>query len=366
LEQVNPGFRSDHVLTMQLALPEVRYSGIKVGLFYQSLLERIQKLPGVEASGMNHFLPFGNSDATLNFQIQGRPPLGTVEQPRAGFRAANPGYFTALRIPLLRGRVFDASDGERTPKVVVVNEAAARRYWPGENPVGKRILSGLDDSEWSTIVGVVGDVRHTALDVEVKPETYYHYLQIPPHWMSFAEGTIWLVIRTDSDPASMTSAVRREVHSLDPNLPVYNVSTMEELVQGSVAQARFRTFLLAVFAALALILALIGLYGVMSYAVTQRTQELGVRSALGAQPADLLQLVVGHGLRLALSGVGIGLAFALVGTRIISKLLFGVTAVDPLTFGLTSLGMLAAAVAATTIPAVRATRIAPATALRTE
>jgi putative ABC transport system permease protein len=184
--------------------------------------------------------------------------------------------------------------------------------------------------------------------------------------MSFAEGTIWLVIRTDSDPASMTSAVRREVHSLDPNLPVYNVSTMEELVQGSVAQARFRTFLLAVFAALALILALIGLYGVMSYAVTQRTQELGVRSALGAQPADLLQLVVGHGLRLALSGVGIGLAFALVGTRIISKLLFGVTAVDPLTFGLTSLGMLAAAVAATTIPAVRATRIAPATALRTE
>jgi putative ABC transport system permease protein len=366
LQQVNPGFRTDHVLTMQLALPEVRYSGIQVGLFYQRLLERVQALPGVEASGISRFLPLSNRDASLNFQIQGQPPVGTVDQPRANFRAASAGYLTALRIPLLRGRDFDSSDGEHTPKVVIVNQTAARRYWPGQNPVGKRILSGLDDSEWSTIVGVVGDVKHTGLDAEVRPETYYHYLQIPPHWMNFAEATVALVIESRSDPASMTSSVRAAVRSLDPDLPVFNVKTMEDVVHGSVAEARFRTLLLAVFAGLALVLAMVGLYGVMSYSVTQRTQELGVRAALGAQPGDLLQLVVGHGLRLALGGVGIGLAVAIAGTRIISKMLFGVTAIDPVTFGVTCLGMLGVAVAASLIPAMRATRVDPATALRTE
>ncbi|HYL34275.1 MAG TPA: ABC transporter permease [Bryobacteraceae bacterium] len=365
LERVNPGFQTDHVLTMQLALPEARYSGIQIGLFYQLLLERVQGLPDVGASGICRFLPLSNSDASLNFQIQGQPVRNT-DQPRAKFRAASAGYFTALRIPLLEGRLFDSSDGQHTPKVVIINQAAARRFWPGENPLGKRILSGLDDSEWSMIIGVVGDVKHAGLDADAEPETYYHYLQIPPHWMNFAEATTSLAIRTSSDPRGIISPLRREVRGLDPDLPLFNVRTMQELVQGSVAQVRLRTFLLALFAGLGLVLALVGLYGVISYSVTQRTQELGVRSALGAQPRDLLQLVVGHGMRLALFGVGIGAALALVGTRIISKLLFNVAAVDPITFGVTCLGMLGAAVAASAVPAWRATRVDPANALRDE
>ncbi|MBZ5608401.1 MAG: ABC transporter permease [Acidobacteriia bacterium] len=366
LQDVNPGFRADHLLTMQISLPETRYSGLKVALFYQQLLERVQALPGVKAAGVSRFLPLGGGDASANFQIAGQPSGAIADQPRAKFRATSEAYFAAVGIPLLQGRLFDRTDGQNSPKVVIINDLARRRYWPNQDPIGKRIQAGFDESNWATIIGVVGNVRHAGLDAEISPETYYHYLQIPPEVMNFAEGTMALVLRTSGDPAALTPEVRNELRTLDPNQPVFNVRTMAEVISGSVAQPRFRTLLLTIFASLALLLAAIGLYGVMAYSVTQRVNELGVRAALGAQPSDILKLVVGHGLRLALVGIGAGVLLALAGSRIISRLLFGVKVIDPLTFGVTCLGMLAVSTLACLVPALKATRVEPAKALRAE
>ena len=366
LQQVNPGFRPDHVLTMQISLPEARYSGMKVGLFYKQLIERVQALPGAQAAGVSRYLPLGGSDASLNFQIESQPVVASADQPRAKYRAASPGYFSAMGIPLIRGRYFDQSDGERTPGVAIINEAMARRYWPNENPLGKRIQSGIADGKWSTIVGVVGNVKHMGLDAATNEEMYYHYLQAPVALMSFVEGTMTVVVRTASDPAAMTAAIRNVVRALDPDQPVFNVKTMQELVQGSVAQQRFRALLWGVFAALALTLAAIGLYGVISYSVTQRVNELGVRTALGAQSGDILKLVVGQAARLAAIGIGIGVALALGLTRMLNQLLFGVGAMDPITFASTCIVIFGVALAASYIPALRATRVDPVIALRNE
>jgi putative ABC transport system permease protein len=366
LERVNPGFRTDHVLTMQIALPPARYPGMKVALFYQQLLNRLRSLGGMQSMGICRFLPLDGSDASLNFRIEGRPLVASGDQPRAKFRAASEGYFEALGIPLIEGRLFDRTDDLHTPKAVVINQTAARRYWPNEDPVGKRILSGVDESEWTTVIGVVGDVRHTGLDAEVNPETYYHYLQIPADAMNFAEASMALVIRTNADPAALTAGIRKEVQSLDAGQPVFSVRTMQDVVEGSVAQPRFRTLLLSIFAGIAVLLAATGVYGAMSYSVTQRFNEFGIRAALGAQPADLLKLVVGHGIRLVVIGIAIGLVAALLGARVLANLLFHVHQADPITFVLTCLSMLLVAILASFIPGLRATRVDPAVALRNE
>jgi putative ABC transport system permease protein len=366
LQRVDPGFRADHVLTMQLALPQPRYSGLKIARFYQQLLERVSELAGVQSAGVCRFLPLSGTDVSLNFHIEGQPLLAIADQPRAKFRAASAGYFRALGIQLLRGRFFDGSDGERTPKVVVINEAAARRYWPGQDPLGRRILSGNDDNAWSTIIGIAADVKHAGLDVETSPETYYHYLQIPPEIINFAEATMFLVVRTSADPVPLAASVRKQVGTLDPNQPVFNVRSMEEVVEGSVAQPRFRMLLLGLFASLALLLAAIGLYGVIAYSVTQRVNELGVRMALGAQRSDIWKLIVGHGVRMAGIGIGIGVVLAGASTWVLSRLLFGVKALDTLTFGATCLLTIGVALGASFFPALRATRVEPATALRAD
>jgi putative ABC transport system permease protein len=249
---------------------------------------------------------------------------------------------------------------------VIINQTAARRYWPNQNPIGKRILSGLDDNQWSTIIGVVGDVKHTGLDADTNPETYYHYLQIPPEAMNFAEATMALAIRTSADPAAMTSAVREALRTLDPSLPVFNVHTMRDFLYGSLAQPRFRTFLVGIFAGLALVLASLGLYGVVAYSVSQRTAELGIRVALGAQPGSILKLVVFHTAGLAAIGLAIGVAVTLAGSRIISRFLFGISATDPVTLGTASLVILLVALTASLVPALRAAKVDPATALRAE
>jgi putative ABC transport system permease protein len=366
LQQVNPGFRADHVLTMQIALPERRYAGLRVGLFYKQLLERVRVLPGVQSAGICRFLPLGGTDASANFQIEGQPALPTADQPRAKFRAASGEYFAALRIPLLKGRLFDRSDSESTPKVVIINQTAARRFWPNQDPIGKRILSGFDNNKWSTIVGVVGDVKHSGLDAETNPETYYHFLQLPPEAMNFTEGTMSLVLRTSMDPAAAVSSVRNEIRKLDPEQPVFNVKTMQDVVDGSIAQPRFRTLLLSVFGGLALLLAAIGLYAVMSYSVTQRVPEMGIRMALGAEPGDLLQMVLWNGLRLAVLGAAIGVVLALAAARLLSSILFEIKPADPATFLVTCLIILAIASIASLLPALKATRVDPASALRTD
>jgi putative ABC transport system permease protein len=275
-------------------------------------------------------------------------------------------YFDAMGIPLIRGRHFDHRDGQNTPGVAVINETLARTFFPSEDPVGKRIQSGLPGSAWCTIVGIVRDVKHAGLDAKDKPEMYYHYLQVPPAWLGFVEGTMTAVLRTDAEPSSLAAAARAEVHKLDSSLAVFNVFTMDALVDSSLARPRFRTTLLGGFAGLALILAAIGLYGVTAYSVERRTNELGVRMALGAQKKDVLRLVMGQGALLAIIGIGIGLGLAFAVKRVISNLLFDVSATDPWTFAVTSLLILAVALAASLIPALRAIKVDPVVALRYE
>lgn len=366
LQDVNPGFRPDHVLTMQLSLPPAAYADLKVGLFFEQLLDRVRVLPGVQASGICRFLPLNGSDASGNFQIEGQPVLAAADQPRAKFRTASGGYFSALGIPLIRGRVFDRTDTQHTPKVVVINQTAARRYWPNQDPIGKRILSGLDENQWSTIIGVVGDIKQAGLDSPTSPETYYHYLQIPPGEMNFAESSMALVIRTTADPAAMTSSVREALHTLDPAQPIYNVQSMDQVLQESVAQPRFRAFLIGLFAALALVLASIGLYGVVAYSVSQRTAELGIRVAVGARPADIVKLVVFRAAGLAAMGLVIGIGASLVGSRLLSGFLFEVSPSDPFTLGVASIVILAVALTASLVPALRAAKVDPVVALRAE
>lgn len=366
LQEVNPGFRADHVLTMQLSLPQARYPGLKVGLFYDQLLSRVARLPGVETAGVCRFLPLGGTDASANFQIEGQPHLSSADQPRAKFRTASGGYFRALGIQLLRGRLFDNRDNQQTPKVVIINETAARRYWPEDDPIGKRILSSFDEDQWSTIIGVVGDVKYAGLDAETNPETYYHYLQIPPEEMNFAESSMALAIRTTADPDAIAPAVRQELRALDPSQPAFNVRSMQDVLQSSVAQPAFRTFLTSAFAGLALALAALGLYGVVAYSVSQRTIELSIRMALGAQPGSILGLVLFRTAGLTLAGLAIGIAVSIVGGRLFSRFLFGVSATDGITLAAATVVILAVALTASLVPALRAVKIAPASALQAE
>lgn len=366
LQSVNPGFRTDHVLTMRLTLPAARYAGLRVARFYEQLLDRVGNVPGVQMAGVTRDVPLSGSDVSLNFIVEHRPALSSSDQPRAKFRAVSADYFAAMGIPLLKGRAFAASDSVQTPPVAIVNETLIRRTFPNEDPLGKRIQTGIDGSPWYTIVGVIGNVKHTGLDIAANAEMYFPYQQVPPALMSFVEGTMTLVVRTAIDPSSMARTIGAQVQALDPDEAVFKVATMEELFHNSVAQPRFRAFLLGVFAAVALVLASTGLYGVISYSVSQRSNELGIRAALGAQKGDLMRLVLGEGARLAAAGVLIGLvlSFFLAGT--IAKLLYGVTSHDPLTFVAIPVLLLAVAVFACYVPARRATRADPNVALRYE
>lgn len=368
MRDVNPGFRADHVLTMQLSLPPLRYPGARIGAFYEQLLGRVDRLPGVQTAGICRFLPLSGSDASANFQIEGQPHLSDADQPRAKFRTASAGYFRAMGIPLLRGRLFDERDNQHSPKVVIINQTAARRYWPGQDPIGRRILSGADEDQqsWSTVVGVVGDVKYAGLDAVTSPETYYQYLQIPPELMNVAEGTMALAIRTAADPGAVASSVRGELRSLDPAQPLFNVRTMDALLDNSIAQPRFRAFLVSSFAALALALVALGLYGVVAYSVSQRVAELAIRVALGAQPSGILRLVLARVAGLTLLGLAIGVAISLAGRGILARFLFGVTPADPLTLALVSLLILSVAVGASMGPALRSTRVDPVIVLRAE
>ena len=362
LQGLDPGFRPENVLVMGTVLPRQKYVELpKRSAFYQQVLERVKTLPGVVGAACTTSVPLVLRGGTNGFAIEGKPPAAGSD---ANHRQISPDYFRVMGIPLRAGRYFDEHDGTDSLPVAIINETMASKFWPNENALGKRFkVSGpKPDRPWLTIVGVVGDVRQMGLDVPVKAEMYFPYRQMDVFWAAPSQ----LAIRTAGDPMNVVAAVRREVWAVDKDQPISNVRTMEEILDGEVAPRRLQMSLLAGFAALALLLASIGIYGVLSYAVTQRTHEIGIRMALGARRRDVLRMVVGDGMRLALWGVGIGLAAALALTRMMASLLYGVTATDPSTFALVPVLLLFVALIASYIPARRATKVDPQVALRYE
>ncbi|HXG68904.1 MAG TPA: ABC transporter permease [Blastocatellia bacterium] len=359
LQEVKPGFDPNNVLTMAISLPEARYpKPEQQAAFFRQLLENLETLPGVETVGAVLPLPYSHSNYSYTFDIEGRPSAAPGERTAASWRAVSPDYFRAMRIPLLKGRAFTEQDVRNAEKVIIINETMAQRYFPDEDPIGKRMTIGINNIT-ARIVGIVGDVKFAGLDSELSPEMYTPYPQT-------TAGVMNIVMRTTGDPASVIAAARSQAQLLDRDLPVYDIKPMEERLSESVAQPRFNTLLLTIFAAVALALAVVGIYGVMSYSVTQRTHEIGIRMALGAGRGDVLRLVVGQGMALALVGVGVGLAGAYFLTRWLESLLFGVTATDPATFAAISLLLVAVALFASYIPARRATKVDPMVALRHE
>jgi putative ABC transport system permease protein len=368
LQDVPPGFQADHLFVADLPLsltayakPEQRYQ------FFDRVVERARSLPGVRSAGAASFLPVSGGGGLLHFNIAGRPPKSPHEYTAAGYRNVTPNYFETLGIPLLQGRFLTPADKDKAPAVVVINATMAHTYFPNENPLGKRIqLGATPDPDPQNpnmeVVGVVGDVIQ-GLGIEPKAEMYLPYRQadgvLPVFQLS-------IVLRTGGDPLLQASALRSALSEIDPNQPLVNVRTMEDNIATTVAQPRFRTWLIGIFAGLAVLLGAVGIYGVMSYSVTQRTNEIGIRVTLGAQPADVFRAVVGEGLRFALLGVGVGLAAALVLTRVLQSFLYGISATDPLTFASVTSLLVSVAVAASFFPARRATRVDPIIALRHE
>jgi putative ABC transport system permease protein len=367
LQQVSPGFDPQNLLTMNLSLPDYRYREPQQrAAFYQQALEQIRALPGVVSAGATSILPLSGSNSSGSFRIEGRQVAQNESLPHGDRWAVTAGYFETMKIPLLRGRFFDQRDVAGTPAVAVpgvaiIDEDLAKKYWPNEDPVGKRIsFEGPPDNRiWREVVGIVGHVKHRSLEGESRVQYYI------PHPQR-AQAGMNLAIRTAGKPTDLTGAVRGVIAGLDRDLPVFRVNTMEQYVADSMTLRRFTMTLLGIFALLALLLASVGLYGVLSYSVTQRSHEIGIRMALGARAGDVLKLVVRQGMVLAASGIGIGLLGAFALTRVMKTLLFGVGAADPLTY-LVIAGLLAGiALLACWLPARRATRVDPMIALRYE
>ncbi len=361
LLNVNPGFTTDKILALQVFIWDEIPEPEKRLPFFDQAFERIAAVPGVESVGGVSSLPFFRYEMPTTFTVEGRPSPAPGQELSAYRGMATPDYFRTLGIPLRQGRFFTRFDDSRSNRVVLINESLARRYFPGEDPVEKKVLLRTRDGQPDprTIVGVIGDMRPDGLDSDPRPEIY-----LPYHQTTFGEMTF--VIRTTGDPQQVLPAVKEQVWSLNKELTFYRVATMEQLVSESLATRRFNLFLLSAFAAIALMLAGVGIYGLISFATNQRTHEIGVRMALGAQAGDVLKMVVRQGMILALVGVGLGLVAALALTRLMSSLLFGVTPTDPATYTGVSLLLSAVALLACYIPARRATKVDPMVALRYE
>jgi putative ABC transport system permease protein len=365
LTNVDPGFRTDHVLTMEMTLPEGKYKeDVEVSNAYKQVVRQIETLPGVKSAGAIDYLPLGLASNTVGFIVQGAEEPAPGEAARAARTSVvTPGYFQTLNVQLLDGRLINEQDSEKSQPAIVINARMAERFWPNGDAVGKRIAlkSELKSGEarWREVVGVVSDVRQTSLDMKPRPEMYLPLTQA-------ASRSMALVIHTDSDPLGLVGSVRQEVRTLDKDQPVFNVRTMESLVSESVFAQRFSMALLSVFALIALILAAVGIYAVMSYSVAQRTHEIGIRMSLGAQQRDILKMVVGKALRLTAIGLVIGLVCAIGMTQVLASLLYGVSASDPVVFLGTSLLFASIALLASYIPASRASRVDPLVALRYE
>lgn len=361
LQAVDPGFNAENVLTMRVNLPRLKYDTDSKRInFFKQAVEKMQALPGVEAAGAVSFMPFVAAHAGTRVEIEGRPELPPGQALTTGVIVTDQHYFRALQIPLKRGRLYTEQEATEMRHVVVINESFARKHFSGEDPLGKRLVINMkDDNQPCEIIGIVGDSKHLRLNDEVQPVSYWPHPELAYQFMTF-------VIRTKGEAAAVTTAAREVIRSLDPEQPVADVRTLESMIGSSMAKARFSTLLLTIFAVIALLLAVVGIYGVMAYSVSARTHEIGVRMALGAQRGDVLRLVVRRGMALALGGVAIGVATSLALTHLMKSLLFNVSTIDPLTFVGVPLLLSIVALAACLIPARRATKVDPMVALRYE
>jgi predicted permease len=360
LTHVSPGFRADSILTARLSLPRSRYpDNRRIAAFERELLETLSRKPGVQSAGLATYLPLSALDNGWSFIVEGRPPLPVGMFNMAKYRPASAGYFETIGIPVLRGRSFTPADTADSPWVTVINESMAREYWGEQDPIGRRLQFGAET--WRTVIGVVGDVLHEGLDGETKPEMYVPMEQAPN-----TESGPTIVVRTALDTGAAAGELRGAVAAIDRAIPVDRIQTMEQLVSGSVAQPRFRTVILAAFSMLALVMASIGIYGVMNYLVIQRTREFAIRVSMGATRAEVLRLVLSRAAALIGAGTCLGLAGSLVLVRVITGLLFATAPLDPLTFAAAPALLAGVALAASYLPASRATRVDPMVALRYE
>ncbi|PYQ07173.1 MAG: hypothetical protein DMF82_04420 [Acidobacteria bacterium] len=360
LQRVDPGFRREGILTMSVSLPDRVYATVDQKRdFYDRLLERLRTVPGAGDASAVNLLPFGWQSWQGDFTVEGthQPSDFVVGKP-----AVSESYFRLMGIPLRRGRFFDARDRTGAPRVAIVSEAVARRCWPAQDAVGRRLtMDDPKENSWLTVVGVVGDIRQDTLAGETLPMIYVPARQ---EWRGFFLGSMAFLARTPGDPAALASALRAEVRAIDPELPVQRIERLDDLLSGSLAQPRFRTAVLLTFALLALVLALVGIYGVTAYEVTRRTAEIGIRRALGAQTSAVVRLVLGRSLGLVLAGLAAGIPGALALTRALESFLFAVSPADLATFLAVTLSVTIAALLASAVPARRATRVDPAVALR--
>lgn len=372
LRAVDPGFNPNHVLSMVVSVTGTKEAeqGTRE-VFYRQLLRDVRALPGVVAAGGINHLPLAGDQWGYSFVIEGRPKPRPGESPTAVYRVVMPGYFETMRLPVLRGRDIGESDDGRAPGVVLINERASKAYWPGEDPIGKHVAFGSDQSDspkWLTVIGVVKNAKQSDWAAEPYPEVYLAALQnrdflgAPGAHISY----ITLVLRTAGNPGDVASAVTRTVWALDRNLPISEVQTMDAVVASADAQPRFEMLLLGIFAAVALLLAAVGIYGVMNYAISRREREIGIRIALGASRAEVLGMVVRQGMTQAVSGMAVGVVAAVLLSRLMAKMLYGVQPTDGLTFGSVALVLGAAALVATFVPARKAMLIEPVSALRSE
>jgi putative ABC transport system permease protein len=358
LIQVNPGFTPKSLVTFPLTLPPNRYAGAQQADFYRQLLEKIRAIPAVQFAGVTSYLPLSGNGRFVFFCPEGRACQGIGKDPVIALRMVSPGYFETVRTPLLQGRTFTETDAAGGAPVAIVNETTAKRYWPGQNPLGKRVANSRDMIQ-REVVGVVADVKFSALSATNSEEMYLPLEQNP--WPAAT-----LVVRSDAREQPLVAAVRAKIAELDATLPVSGILSMDDVVAASVAQPQIIMQFVGIFAGFALLLAAIGIYGVMAYSVTQRRQEMGIRVALGARPRDILRLVVGQGMRFTLAGVAFGVVLSLALTRLLASLLFGVQPIDAVVFSGAALVLIAAAMVACYIPARRATQVDPMVALRFE
>ncbi|MGA9770169.1 MAG: ABC transporter permease [Blastocatellia bacterium] len=363
LWRVDPGFSAENMMTMRIELPETRYREIEKQMqFRQQMLDELNEQAGVQAAMVSE-LPLSGDSLTHNFLIEGRAAIAVGEAPELETRTVSRDYFDTMKIPLMRGRAFTTSDRAGAPMVGMVNESFVRQYFPDQEVIGARIRWARGNPPvWMTIIGVVSDVKHFGLNQPEQPAYYGLYEQLEMPWKRW----MYVVARGDQAMETLARRVKSQIWKIDNRIPVTKVQTMSEVIAASVAEQRFNMLLLGLFAAVAMLLAGVGIYGVMSYSVTQRTHEIGVRMALGASSTDVLRMILGHGALVILAGLGLGLAGAFALTRLMSSLLYGVTATDPTTYTIISVALVAVALAACYIPARRATRVDPMIALRYE